>query len=90
MIAVCIKQHHEFLYAVLDMQDSIADAAKKADDVYRYIGDNGMSWDHVLFDLNECDARLDEAKVINEALRREANDRKKNSYGQARKKRKAV
>lgn len=40
---MCIKQCHEFLYAVLDMQDSIADAAKKADDVYRYIGDGGMS-----------------------------------------------
>ena len=87
---MCIKQCHEFLYAVLDMQDSIADAAKKADDVYRYIGDNGMSWDHVLFDLNECDSRLNEARIINEALRREANDRKKESYGQARRKRKAV
>lgn len=84
---MCIKQCHEFLYAVLDMQDSIADAAKKADDVYRYIGDNGMSWDRVLFDLNECDARLDEARIINEALRREANDRKKESYGKARRKR---
>lgn len=89
-MAVCIKQCHEFLYAVLDMQDSIADAAKKADDVYRYIGDNGMSWDRVLFDLNECDDRLNEARIINDALRREANDRKKDSYGQARKKRKAV
>lgn len=87
---MCIKQCHEFLYAVLDMQDSIADAAKKADDVYRYIGDGGMSWDRVLFDLNECDGRLNEARIINEALRREANDRKKESYGQARGKRKAV
>ena len=89
-MAVCIKQCHQFLYAVLDMQDSIADAAKKADDVYRYIGDNGTSWDHLIFDLNECDARLDEAKAINNALRKEANERKKHSYGQARKKRKAV
>lgn len=89
-MAVCIKQCHEFLYAVLDMQDSIADAAKKADDVYRYIGDNGMSWDRVLFDLNECDGRLNEARMINEALRREANDRKKRSYGKARKQREAV
>lgn len=87
---MCIKQCHDFLYAVLDMQDSIADAAKKADDVYRYIGGNGTSWDHVLFDLNECGDRLNEAKIINEALRREANDRKKESYGQARKQRKAV
>lgn len=87
---MCIKQCHEFLYAVLDMQDSIADAAKKADDVYRYIGDNGMSWDRVLFDLNECDGRLNEARIINEALRREANDRKKRSYGKARKQREAV
>lgn len=87
---MCIKQCHEFLYAVLDMQDSIADAAKKADDVYRYIGDGGMSWDRVLFDLNECDGRLNEARIINEALRREANDRKKGSYGQARKQREAV
>ena len=90
MIAVCIKQCHEFLYAVLDLQDSIADAAKKADDVYRYIGDDGTSWDHVLFDLNECDGRLEEARIINEALRREANERKKRSYGKARKQRKAV
>lgn len=87
---MCIKQCHEFLYAVLDMQDSIADAAKKADDVYRYIGDNGMSWDRVLFDLNECDGRLNEARIINEALRREANDRKKESYGKARKQREAI
>lgn len=87
---MCIKECHSFLYAVLDMQDSIADAAKKADDVYRYIGSNGASWDRVLFDLNECDARLEEARKINKALRREANDRKKMSYGQARKQRKAV
>ena len=87
---MCIKEHHEFLYAVLDMQDSISDAAKKADDVYRYIGDNGMSWDHVLFDLNKCDDRLNEARIINEALRREANGYKRNSYGQARKQRQAV
>ena len=87
---MCIKQCHRFLYAVLDMQDSIADAAKKADDVYRYIGDDGMSWDHVLFDLNECDARLDEARIINGALRREADDRKRESHGKARKQRKAV
>lgn len=87
---MCIKQCHDFLYAVLDLQDSIADAAKKADDVYRYIGDNGTSWDRVLFDLNECGDRLNEAKIINEALRREANDRKRDSYGQARKQRKTV
>ena len=89
-MAVCIKECHEFLYAVLDLQDSIADAAKKADDVYRYIGGSGTSWDRVLFDLNECGDRLNEAKIINEALRRKANDRKRDSYGQARKQRKAV
>lgn len=87
---VCIKRCHSFIFAVMDMQDTIEDAMKKADDVYRYIDGNGNSWDHVLFDLNECDARLDEARKVNEALRREANDRKKMSYGQARKQRKAV
>lgn len=82
---MCIKRCHTFIFAVMDMQDSIEAAMKKADDAYRYIDGSGASWDHVLFDLNECSARLDEAKIINEALRREANDRKKMSNRKQRK-----
>lgn len=86
---MCIRySHHDLVFAIIEMEDSIASAALLADRLENYVFKmtEAYSEDRVLRELNDINRKIAEASNQNAKMRKEINDarrRRKDASAQA-------
>lgn len=87
---MCIRySHHDLVFAIIEMEDSISSAALLADKLETYVFNvtEAYSEDRILYELNEINRKISEASNQNAKMRKEINDarrRRKDASAQAR------
>lgn len=73
---MCIRySHHDLVFSIIEMEDSIASAALLADRLETYVFSmtDAYSEDRVLYELNQINKKIAEASNQNAKLRKEIN-----------------
>lgn len=73
---MCIRySHHDLVFSIIEMEDSIASAALLADRLENYVFKmtDAYSEDRILYELNQINKKIAEASNQNARLRKEIN-----------------
>ena len=73
---MCIRySHHDLVFSIIEMEDSIASAALLADRLENYVFKmtDAYSEDRILYELNQINKKIAEASNQNAKLRKEIN-----------------
>lgn len=74
---MCIRySHHDLVFSIIEMEDSISSAALLADKLETYVFNvtDAYSEDRVLRELNNINHKIAEASNQNTKMRKEIND----------------
>lgn len=74
-MTICIRTAHDITWAVMDLEDSMTEALKKADKLENYLNEHveNPSIDRILYELNAMNMDIRTASGINARLRKEIN-----------------
>lgn len=74
-MTVCIRTAHDITWAVMDLEDSMTEALRKADKLENYLNEHveNPSIDRILYELNAMNMDIKAASGINARLRKEIN-----------------
>lgn len=73
---MCIRySHHDLVFSIIEMEDSISSAALLADRLENYVFKmtDAVSEDRILYELNQINKKIAEASNQNARLRKEIN-----------------
>lgn len=72
---MCIRTAHDITWAVMDLEDSMTEALRKADKLENYLNEHveNPSIDRILYELNAMNMDIKAASGINARLRKEIN-----------------
>lgn len=83
---MCIRySHHDLIFSIIEMEDSISSAALLADRLETYVFNvtEAYSEDRVLRELNNINRKIAEASNQNARLRKEINHARKQRVNEA-------
>ena len=83
---MCIRySHHDLVFAIIEMEDSIASAALLADRLENYVFKmtDAYSEDRILRELNNINRKIAEASNQNARLRKEINHARRKRIDEA-------
>ena len=83
---MCLRySHHDLVFSIIEMEDSIASATLLADRLETYVFKmtDAYSEDRILYELNQINKKIAEASNQNARLRKEINHARKRRIDEA-------